>query len=158
MLHYGAMAQVYFDYNANNLANTGITDVAAIAVPETIEELPVRDALSGLDFYGASLVYRDKIAVRYYFTGDVTGLNFTANGNTYYPIAKDELYYIEIPNIYPQNLDQQITLTVTDAEGNTLTVSYGPMHYIVHMYAEEDVNLKNLMKALYNYHLAAKAL
>lgn len=156
MLNYGAMAQVYFDYDAQNLANDGIADVAATDVPETAEELIVADNLSGLNFYGASLVYRDRIAVRYYFTGDVTELTFTANGNTYLPVAKDGMHYIEIADILPQDLDQQITLTVSDKDGNTLTVTYGPMNYIVRMYAKDDANLQNLMKALYNYHLAAK--
>ena len=119
--------------------------------------MTVTDKISGLSFYGASLVYRDRIAVRYYFTGDVTGCTFTANGNTYTPVAKDGMYYIEIADILPQNLDQQITLTVTDASGNDLTVTYGPMNYIVRMNEKGSVELQNLLKALYNYHLAAKA-
>ena len=158
MLNYGAMAQVYFNYDADNLANTDITDVAGAEVPETTENLTVSDRIDSLNFYGASLVYREKIAVRYYFAGNVTGCTFSANGHTYTPIAKDAMYYIEIPDILPQNLDQQITLTVTDTEGNTLTVSYGPMNYIVRMNAKGSDDLKNLLKALYNYHLAAKAL
>jgi len=158
MLNYGAMAQIYFDYDAENLANDGITDVATTDVPDTAEELTVSDKISGLNFYGASLVYRDQIAVRYYFTGDVTGCTFSANGNTYTPVAKDGLYYVEIADILPQDLDQQIMLTVTDATGNTLTVTYGPMNYIVRMNEKGSAEMKNLLKALYNYHLAAKAL
>ena len=158
MLHYGAMAQVYFDYDTENLANEGITDVAATDIPETAEDMTVSNQISGLSFYGASLVYRDRIAVRYYFNGDVTGCSFTANGNTYTPAQKDGKYYVEIADILPQDLDQQITLTVTDASGNTLTVTYGPMNYIVRMNEKGSAELQNLIKALYNYHLAAKAL
>ena len=158
MLNYGAMAQVYFDYNIDNLANQGITGVAATDVPETAEDMTVSDKISGLNFHGASLVYRDRIAVRYYFTGDVSGCTFAANGNTYTPVAKDGMYYVEIADILPQNLDQQITLTVTDASGNTLSVAYGPMNYIVRMNQKGSDTLKALVKALYNYHLAAKAL
>lgn len=158
MLNYGAMAQLYFDYDTENLANDGIADVGTTAVPEVAEELTVSDDLDSLNFYGASLVYRDKIAVRYYFTGDMTGGTFTANGNTYIPIAKDGMVYVEIADILPQDLDQQITLTVTDAEGNELSVTYGPMNYIVRMNEKGSDTLKALVKALYNYHLAAKAL
>lgn len=32
------------------------------------------------------------------------------------------------------------------------------MNYIVRMSVKSDADLKNLLKALYNYHLAAKAL
>lgn len=158
MLNYGAAAQIYFDHDAENLANEGITDVAAAEVPETVEEMTVDGEACDVAFYGASLVYRDRIAVRYYFTGNVTGCTFTANGNTFEPVAKNGMYYVEIPDILPQNLDQQITLTVTDAEANTLSVTYGPMNYIVRMNQKDDEKLKNLLKALYNYHLAAKAL
>lgn len=158
MLNYGGAAQNYFSHNTDNLANAGITGVASAEIPETAEEMTVSDDIDGLNFYGASLVHRDRIAVRFYFTGDVTGKTFSANGNTYTPIAKDSMYYVEIGDILPQDLDQQITLTVSDADGNTLTVTYGPMNYIVRMNEKGSENTKNLMKALYNYHLAAKAL
>ncbi len=158
MLNYGAMAQMYFDYDTGYLANDGITGVANAEIPENTEEMTVNDKISGLSFYGASLVYRDRIAVRYYFTGDVTGCAFTANGNTYTPAPKDGMYYVEVADILPQDLDQQITLTVTDASGNIMTVTYGPMNYIVRMNEKGSDTLKALVKALYNYHLAAKAL
>lgn len=156
MLNYGAMAQIYFKRNVNNLANTGITDVAKAEVPETTEAYTICDNLSGLDIRSASLVCRSRIAIQYVFAGDVTGLTFTANGNTYTPIANGATHYIEIPDILPQDLDQQIILTVTDTVGNTLTISYSPMNYIVRKNTESDADLKNLLKALYNYHLAAK--
>ena len=87
----------------------------------------------------------------------MTGLTFTANGNTYTPVAKDGMYYVEIADILPQDLEQQITLTAADVNGNTLSVTYGPMNYIVRMTQKDNENLRNLLKALYNYHLAAKA-
>ncbi len=158
MLNYGAATQGYFNYDTENLANDGITGTAATDVPETTEDITVTDKISGFSFYGASLVYRDRIAVRYYFTGDVTGCTFTANGNTYSPVEKDGMHYVEIADILPQDLDQQITLTVTDVNNKTLSVTYGPMNYIVRMNAKGSDNLKNLLKALYNYHLAAKQL
>ncbi len=123
MLHYGAASQTYFNYNTDNLANSGI---------EASE--PAADAAA------------------------VNACTFTANGKTYAPQLKDGLYYIEISDIFPQDLDKQITLTVTDAQGNILAVTYSPMNYIVRMNEKGSENLKNLLKALYNYHLAAKTL
>ena len=158
MLNYGAMAQNYFGYNIEQLANDGLTGAAYAEIPKYVEDMSYTGTIRGLNFYGASLVYRDRIAVRYYFTGDLTGCTFTENGNIYQPVAKDGMYYVEIADILPQNLDQQITLTVFDAEGNTLSVTYGPMNYIVRMNEKGSDALKNLLKALYNYHLAAKAL
>lgn len=158
MLNYGGTAQIYFDYNADNLANDGITDAATNEVPESTEAISVSGKVDGIRFYGASLVYRDRIAVRYYFTGDVTGCSFTANGNTYETVSKDGMYYVEIADILPQDLDQQITLTAEDSQGNLLTVSYSPMNYIVRMNEKGSDTLKALVKALYNYHLTAKVL
>lgn len=158
MLNYGAMAQMYFGHNTDNLANDGIAGVAAENVPENTEDLFVSDNIEGLNFYGASLVYRDKIAVRFYFSGDVSDMSFTTNGNSYSSVAKDGMHYIEIADILPQKLDEQITLTVTNAQGNVLTVTYGPMNYIVRMNEKGNDTLKALVKALYNYHLAAKAI
>ena len=154
MLNYGAAAQTYFKYNTENPANTDIIVEEVQDVPETTTEMVVSDQISGLNFYGASVVYRDKIAVRFYFTGSIEGINF----GEYTVNEKEDKYYIEVADILPQNLDQQITVTVTDAEGNAITVTYGPMNYIVRMNAKGDENVKNLMKALYNYYLAAKAL
>ena len=160
MLNYGGQAQAYFNHETENLANVGIVGVGAQEIPEAAEEVVAKGAISGVRFYGASLVNRDKIAVRYYFTitGNVMNYAFTANGNSYTPVLKDGMYYVEIDGILPQNLDQQITLTVTDAEENQLSVTYGPMNYIVRMNQKGDDGIKALLKALYNYHLAAKTL
>lgn len=160
MLNYGAAAQVYFDYEADNLVNAGITGTGNVEIPDSVDDtLSVEGKANGISFYGASLIFRDKIAVRYYFgfEGQINNMTFTVNDQQYAPQLKDGLYYIEIADILPQNLDQQIALTVTDANGNILTVTYGPMNYIVRMNIKGSEPLKNLLKALYNYHLASKA-
>ena len=156
MLNYGNSAQTYFGYNVENridvdLTGTGAAEVAADAAPEMV----VSGNVDGISFYGASLVLRNKIAVRYYFTvtGDVNSYTFTVNGTEYEPVLKDNLYYIEVADINPQDLDDSITVMVN----NTLSVSYSPMNYIVRMSTKGSDNLKALMKALYNYHLAAEA-
>lgn len=161
MLNYGAAAQVYFDYEADNLSNSGITGAGSAEIPDSVElGVSVTGNAKGVNFYGASLIFRDKIAIRYYFqfNGDIAECTFSANGKVYAPMLKDGLYYIELPDILPQNLDLQISLSVTDAAGNTLSVAYCPMDYIVRMNEKGSDALKGLVKALYNYHLVAKAL
>lgn len=161
MLNYGAAAQVYFDYDSGNLANEGITGTGAVEIPDSVDNtLSVGGLADGISFFGASLIFRDRIAVRYYFgfEGQINNMTFAVNDQQYAPQLKDGLYFIEIADILPQNLDQQIALTVTDADGSVLTVTYGPMNYIVRMNEKGNETLKALVKALYNYHLAAKAL
>ena len=153
MLNYGAASQTYFDYNTGRLANVGI-EVEPAAVPTEGASYTVTGNVNGLNFYGASLVYRDRIAVRFYFDGDVTGCTFTANGNTYNPVAKDDLYYIEIADILPQDLEQAQSVTVSNGT-SSLIVSYAPMDYIIRMYAK-NTNAAPLVQALYGYHQAAE--
>lgn len=158
MLNYGGFAQIYFEYNDENSVNTDIEGVGAEEVPaDAAAEMEVAGKVSGISFYGASLLFRNKIAVRYYFnvSGDISGYTFTVNGTEYQPELKEEgLYYIEVADINPQDLDDAITVAVNE----TLTVSYSPMNYIVRMSTKGSENLQALMKAIYNYHLAAEVI
>ena len=158
MLYYGGAAQQYFDYQKDKPANAGIEPAGTAQIPESgIEEVTVSGQAEGLRFYGASLVYREKLAVRFYFTAG-SGYTFTANGKAYTPIAKDGLFYVEVADILPQNMDQRIFLTVTDEHGSQMTVGYGAMDYLVRMKDKGSDSLTALLQALYNYHLAAKAI
>lgn len=157
MLHYGAAAQIYFDYCPDQLADEGLIGEDQQEIPELAEqEMRIEGSLAGVRFYGASLLFRHKVAIRYYFTvsGDPTDYTFIANGVTYEPIAKNGLYYVELPGVNPQDWDAEQVLTVSN--GNTLTVGYSPMNYIVRMHEKDS--LSTFLKAMYNYHLAAKAL
>ena len=77
--------------------------------------------------------------------------------NAVYKEISEKLGMDTAIEIYQMFKGQQINLIVTDASGNTLTVTYGPMNYIVRMNEKGSDALKTLLKALYNYHLAAKA-
>ncbi len=158
MLNYGGFAQIYFQYNDENPVNAGVEGVGAEEVPaNAAPEMAASGKVDGISFYGASLLFRNKIAVRYYFTvsGDISSYNFTVNGVAYQPELKEAgLYYIEVADINPQDLDDAITVAVNE----TLTVSYSPMNYIVRMSTKGSENLQALMKAIYNYHLAAEVI
>lgn len=97
--------------------------------------------------------------MRFYFkfSGDINACTFAVNGEKLLPGLKDGLYYVDVTGVTPEMLDQPIELTVTDGAGSVLTVSYSPMNYIVRMNVKGGESLKALLKALYNYHLAAKA-
>lgn len=155
MLSYGAAAQIYFDHNTENLVDAGITGTCVQEVPEEWERpLSVNGIVEGIRFYGATLVYRDKIAVRYYFTvsGDIENYVFQSGDVMYTPVQKDNLWYVELPDILIQDLDVSITLTVNDS----LSVTYCPMDYVVRMNQKGTDTAKALLKAMYNYHLVAQ--
>ena len=161
MLHYGGAAQVYFDYGADRLANVGILNADQQEIPTSTEQgMTVTGSVENVRFYGASLLFQNKVAVQYYFSvsDDLESLTFTANGIAYEPVSKNGLYCVELPGVNPQDWDAQQVLTVTDENGNTLTVGYSPMHYIVRMNKKGNDTLKSLLKAMYNYHLTAETI
>ncbi len=154
MLNYGAAAQTYFDYAPENLiddaliAGAGAQDVDVSKAPA----MSVVGTADGIKYYGAALVFESKTAVRFYFTGDITGCIFQVGDEILTPVQKGGLWYVEVAGINPQALDQQITLSVN----GTLSVTYSPMNYVVRMTEKGNDDLKALLKAMYNYYLAAQ--
>ena len=150
MLNYGGKAQLYFKYNTSVLANADIT-VEEAAIPQNVESISVSGSVAGLKFYGSTLVFRSRTALRFYFEGNATDCTFMLGDKELTPVEKDGLWYVEIADINPQDLDQTVTVTVND----TLTVEYSPLDYIVRMNANGSSELAALLKAMYTYHLAA---
>ena len=158
MLNYGGKAQRYFNHNTDNLADKGIT-VETVTVPtESNNKVNISGSVDGIRFYGASLVFANKTAVRYYFavSGNIDSYSFNVGENDYEAVEKDGMYYVEIPGINPQDLANEIVLAVSDGT-DSMTVGYSPLHYIVRMYAKGTDTLKNLLQAMYGYHLEAVA-
>lgn len=156
MLNYGGYAQAYFGHNTDNMANEGLKDVglqdiSADAAPEKV----VSGEIEGISYYGASLLLRDKVALRFYFTvtGDIAEYTFKVNGKEVNWGQKNGMYYIDASDIPAWDLATPVTVTVND----TLTITNSPMNYIVGMSNNSTSGLSALVKALYNYHLAAKA-
>ena len=150
-LNYGAAAQNYFGYNTENLANAGYEKAAASAIPAGDYSNAVTGHVSGISYYGATLVFETRIAVRFYFSvkGDIANYTFSTGEA---PVAKGDLYYVEIPDINPQDYATDITLTVNDS----MSITYSPMRYISRMYGKtESAELKTLVSELYQYHLTA---
>jgi hypothetical protein len=155
MLNYGAAAQLFFDHTEGGLANTNVEVTAP--VPAGDDKIVTSGSVSGIYFYGASLIHNTRTTVRFYFAGEAAGKTFTIDGVEYQAIAKNsELCYIDVVNIAPQDMDKLITVTVSDGS-DALTVSYSPLIYIVRMYnkAQSNETTKALVRALYGYYQAA---
>ena len=154
MLHYGAAAQKHFGYNTDHLANAGL-DEASQSVPETVNKASFSGAVEGISYNGATLLFQDKITVRFYFTvtGDISAYSFTVNGETRTPAKKGNAYYVEFADINPQDLDEIFRVQVDEK----LTIVYSPMNYIVNMGQKGTQTMQLLVQALYDYYLAAEA-
>lgn len=163
MLNYGAKSQTYFNYKTDDLANK------TVGVPTNMEAVPndgKKADKSGdeanIQFYGASLVLNSKTTLRFYFTltegksisdfkfGEYTVHSRTTNGTL--------MYFVDIDDIAPHQLNSDRSVAVTDSQGNDiLTVTYNPMWYIQRQYhsTANSAKFKNLLQAMYNYYLAA---
>lgn len=153
MLNLGAAAQTYFAYNTDPLANKGYEIDTPAAVPTEVPAIALEDNLDGVSLYGMSLLFQSKTAVRFYFVvdGDVANYTFKVGGEACEVKNSEDLYYVEIGDINPQDLGNEITVTVNDA----LSVSYNPLTYIVRKYNSDSSSaaLKNLVQAMYGYYL-----
>ena len=157
MLNYGAKAQLYFNYNANNTVDAALIAGAGANAVSGASNTAVAGNVSGMKFVGTTLLFKTKTAVRFYYEteNDISGYTFKLNGATVEPQSKDGKWYIELDSINPQDLDQVICVEVSDGT-QTLTVTYSAMDYIVRMSQKGSAKLQDLLTALYNYHLAAK--
>lgn len=154
-LNYGAAAQNYFGYNDTNLANDGYVKEYTSEIPAADSSNLASGAISGVAYYGSSLVFRSRVAVRFYFTGNVDSLTFQVGEQTYTPVSKDGMHYVEVADINPQDYENDVELTVSDGTNN-ITVTYSPMHYISRMHGKtENEELKTLMSVMYGYYQSA---
>lgn len=158
MLNYGTASQLYFNYNTENPANSGISFTAK-DVPSEDGSVELEGSVEGISFYGASLMHRNKIAVRFYFTGSIDGLTFKVGETEYMPLEKNSMYYLEAVDINPQDLEENINITVSDGK-NILRIAYSPMDYIIRMNSKVNSTdaMKYLVQALYAYWMAAEML
>ena len=100
----------------------------------------------------ASLVFENKLALRFYFIGSIDGVDF----GDYEVVKKGSMYYVEIPNINPQDYCDSISMSIAKGE-ESLRVTYSPLNYIMRMSSKDttEPELKALLNALYGYHEAA---
>ena len=164
MLSYGAAAQTFFDHNADALVTDGLNITAPTTAPVAGNAASVADTLDGVEYYGASLIYKNKITLRFYFTvsGNIEDYTFMldgAGGTELTPVASGNYYYIDFTGINPQDLDGQKTIFVAGSDEGALTVSYGALNYLANRYnaANATAEEKALLCALAAYNLAAEA-
>lgn len=151
LLNYGAWAQKYFDHRENDLANLDYEITPQYAIAEEMPGVEIGGGVPGVTFYGTSVRFTSKTAVRYYFTGNAANCTFSVDGVSYKPVSKDGMYYIEVPGVNPQDMETPMQVEVTDGT-NVLSVSYAPLHYFIRSYQKAtDETYRNLLQAAYSY-------
>ena len=158
LLHYGAKAQLYFDYNTTNPADAGNEIEVENTISAESPNVVVDGAVEGIKYYGSSMVFRSKIAIRYYFaTNAATSYTYKVNGKEIQPAIKEGQCYIEVANINPDQMDQEMLVEVSDGTSQ-LSFCYSPNAFITRMYNRDttDQELKDLLVAAKHYFDAAK--
>lgn len=160
LLQYGAACQTYFEHNTDYLANSGYESYFIEGrLPESAEPLKMEGVSKGIYFKGSTLLYKDRMAVRFYFElkndATIDEFLFSADGVGYEPVEKDEGFYIQVPVESPQNYYDPIMATVVRGDEN-ISITYSPMTYVMRMKDKGSPESITLMKALCAYYEAAK--
>jgi C1A family cysteine protease len=176
LLNYGAYAQLYFNEDTSDLANKELTDDAVGALTnEEILKMTVNGNIasmsnSDLEYIGQSLVCRNGTDLKLYFINknsltldeilqkyniDVINEKTGRLGSNDFSAELDgRLFCIRIKSILPKLLSTDYTITFSNGDGN----SYGavsPYSYIRSAVQGDDIQLRNLCKALFLYGRAA---
>lgn len=167
LLTYGAATQQYVGYKTNELVTSGLTlrpsSFSAISGKE-VSFSGTADA--GTDWRSATLVLRSTLAVRFYFRAESTrGLTVrcTINGRSrdftsFGYDSANALYYVDVEDIEATEFDKTVTATFLSRSGQLgRSASYCVNTYVCSMQNCADANLRELVRALYNYGAAAYA-
>ena len=170
MLNYGGHAQVYFDVNADDLANAGVYEEDPVSgVTEVAAKDVIEGSATGFSMNTYNLYLRSAAAMKFFFTleegNDVSDYEFsmsytdgTEKTFALSPVATENGYYVEIANIPAAFLDTEFTVSVKNTKDDTVyTVKTSPLCYVSKVLEGEETSetMKNLVKALYLYNQKA---
>ena len=185
MSAYGSYAQVQQNYthtigNASydpkDIDNTTASQIASVSADSTgktleyggeehaVGNLTKSGDLTGVKFYGASLIMESEMTVRFYFTvtyANVNELNAVVGGETvaFTRYGNSSYYYVDVTNIEAKDFGKSLSVEITNG-----TDSYTVSGYSVHRYIyltlidtqTTDEALANLVKAIAYYGFMAE--
>ena len=144
MLVYGDNAKYYFDKTGEE------PDAVKATIPEygsiIYDTMP-----AGVTFTGATLSLKSQTTLSLYFESNQE-IELTCPGYTTKTAHSGREYVIRIRDIAAMDLNKEFTVKVNGADA----VTYSPLTYCYKAQTSSDAKLVNTVKALYNYHLAAK--
>ena len=173
LLNYGARAQTYFQYRIRHLANDNLYmskedrklgSLSADSLPKYVESAATEQMPDGLTFEGSSLSLESENALTFYFK-DATGkqLTFTTESGVEIESRISSGYtLVKVTGIPAHKLDKNVRLNVrVSGDDRTYFAVYSPFNYCYNVLSRDTTatrteELKDLIKALYFYHQAAK--
>ena len=181
MLNYGAAAQIYFNYNTDNLANADLTeDQQALASQELAEMTSHKNTVGGEDatvvLAGTALVLENAIETNYYLNlngykaedlvakityVDCLGkeVEVVVEGKDF--AVKDQYHVVRFSGLSSREMRTVYSMTVFDKEGNVVSATY---EYSIESYAvsqlsktAEGSNFYNILVAMMKYGFSAES-
>lgn len=174
MLNYGAAAQVHFNYNVDKLANSipemNENDKTVNKVEFQADDKSYFDEgeVSGIHWYGSSLVLEADTCYKYYFYLDsdnsIDDYSFSCNSVSLNPVEKEingkTYYYVEVSDIKAQNLADKVEVVVSKngQAKKAMIIRYSAFSYAYDLQQSEQQNdnLKQVTYAMYQYWQLAK--
>lgn len=162
MLYYGSCAQVYFNYDTDNLANKGIEYTAPAQKPDELPVAPFNKTTLnkqleqyGLAFYGSNLVLLSETTLKLNFrliSDELSTVKVTVDGKPAELVKNGSYYALSITNIHAEKLRDIHTIQIGDA-----TFQYSACNYLANAIKTNKESLVNVANAIYDYSLKADA-
>ncbi len=164
MLNYGAAAQIYFNYDEENLVNSGLTEDQKKV---DISGIELNNNRSNDDtYYGTSLVLDNSIAPKFYFNGITeenkdtlyaeitytdylgTAQKITVDGADFFCNKAKGIGAVSVDTLYVADWRQMITCTVYNADGSVYgTVTDSIESYLARMNGKDTAEGNALFEA-----------
>ena len=180
MLNYGTAAQQLFDYQTDKPANEIMSENDRAVADHKNDfknyeySLSKSNIDSGIKWYGSSLILESDTCVRDYFQVDSSHINeytfegIIGNNNNSIKLTPVEktingtvYYYVEVPDIKAQNLDQSIKVVVKRKGqlSNDIELQYNAFSYAYVISQDTATYQKTIdvTNAMYEYWKNAKA-
>lgn len=166
LLNYGACAQIYFNYNLENMADSDLDEMERKLPDEkTICEYLEFDEdqfseIEGIVYEGTSLIMASELTIRHYFElkegAEITQYTFRLKetGQTIEPVRCDSNYSLDISHLTVNDLYRPYQVKVSYHGDDSHFITYSIASYIKAVLQNEAATreLKNLVKSLFCFY------
>ena len=166
MLNYGAAAQLHFEYDVDNLANSRLTDAQKAYATESVVMADHRE--KGTNYYGSNLDLGNKIVLGLYFKNVDETMYAIVSYTNHYGVAQSvrvegsdflksgSLYRIPMESLVIADAKQTVTCTVYTADGAVVGSCVDSVESYIARMSETGALYETIMKfadsAYKNFH------
>lgn len=148
----------------HNIENLEVLSVTTDMPTSGYEVSTKGSLLKKCSYVGSSLILKNKITLRHYFIGDISGDTMSCKNITKSKTIPIDINRIEASNVtyvdivVPYtNISDMYELAIDDNHLETYTLTYGVLTYYGKAYAlDPNSDLVQMCQAMYNFSMSAK--